>query len=286
MVNLLKVIFIGYARLNFKGIGQGDDRVLVENGITAEKLDFIMANAKAAPRYHKQQFRIVYDSLTTISGKTRWLDKLGGYVSQVDDMLAAIPDLKIIELVRDPRDILVSKRKRAADGEGFDPFWDTMAWRSSIQAGEAAQRKYPQQIIRVRYEDLVASPETAVPALCRFLGLEYNPEMLRVGWINTTQAIEGNNSGISTAAVGKWRHKLSPEAVSMCQLVAKTQIDQLGYGRMPLKIKTQLKLPLMMIKSGMEFFSRLYTRWRMGGTSYVFGVLSSYRSRMTAFSRR
>ena len=136
---LLHVNLKGYATVNFIEGYDPNTADLSSVGISTQEFSTLVDNTRNIADYNAL-FVAVYNFLMVINGKKRWLDKLPGYVSQVPEMAMAVPTALFIELVRDPRDILASKKSRLARGGGYDPIWDTLAWRASIRAGDAANR--------------------------------------------------------------------------------------------------------------------------------------------------
>jgi hypothetical protein len=182
------------------------------------------------------------------------------------------PDARVIDLVRDPRDVLTSKWRRArehGDYEGnYDPVWDTLAWRSAVRAGDDARISYPENILRVRYEDLVVDPRKEAQRICKFLALEYNDSMLSVEWINTsTSDLKG--AGIGTSAIGKWRNTLPLADVFLCQRIAKLEMADNHYESEFIPSKEYAKLPLLLARSLCEFTVRLYKKWTIGGKRWT-----------------
>jgi tetratricopeptide (TPR) repeat protein len=67
----------------------------------------------------------------------------------------------------------------------------------------------PLQIMEVDYENLVAEPETTTRELCRFLGLEWHPEMLRFdrsSRIVTTASMQQVRQKLYSSALDHWQH--------------------------------------------------------------------------------
>ncbi len=282
---LLKVICTGFAQVNFTNDVGYKPVNLADFGISqadVQELFRIVQNS----RNYTRLYSITFDFLAKKQNKKRWLDKLPGYVSQLDRMTAVVPDAQVIELVRDPRDILASKKRRAAKGGSYDPIWDSLAWKTSVRAGAAAARTSPSHMIRIRYEDLVGAPELTVQTICQFLNLQYDPQMLSVGWINsTTMAEQEPGSQIGTDAVGKWRRILPPSHAAACQQLTHGELAVNQYEIDPIPLLTYLALPVLLIRSGAEFFTRFYHKWRRGGMDLVRSVFANYRIRLMKLIR-
>jgi hypothetical protein len=230
------------------------------------------------------------------------LEKTPTHMFHVDEIKQAVPGALFVELVRDPRDILASKAKRQSEdwigrfvpekrdlkrfSSGFDPLWDTLGWMSAIRAGDEARKKHPSDICRVRYEDFVTNPEGELERICQFLGLEFSPSMLNVPWTNAAVGDVQDRQGIRTAPVGRFQGVLAPEAVALCQAMVKREMDTLGYAPAPVTFAAYLRMPILAVRSGFEFWVRLYRRWRLGGAAYLVNVLGKYWRRLVGLTTR
>lgn len=261
---------------------------LEEFGLTPDNIEQIFEDAKHV-RNHLKLIGLVFDHITRITGKERWMEKTPSHLLHIDKILHAIPEAQIIELVRDPRDVLASKNSRQSKEwiekrikmfparekylpyqVGYDSFWDSLTWKSAIQMGNQAKSKYPQNILRVRYEDLVTHPEKEVSRICDFLNLSYYPELLDVAWQNnTTKIAKENVQGIGTTSIGKGVRMLPLADIAICQRLTKSEMNTLNYEPAPITFNARLKIPFSLLKSGYELFARLYRRWRLGGFVYV-----------------
>lgn len=119
--------------------------------------------------------------------KRRWCDKSLSTVEHVDLVVKVFPDAKIISLVRRCRDVVVSALEACPwglAGFGFEPFVrDTptnhvhalvRCWIDRVQKQIEAEKLYPDMIYRVAYEDLVTNPVLVLPAICNFIGIDYD----------------------------------------------------------------------------------------------------------------
>ena len=278
LLYLASVICFGYASVNFRGVS--DEPLLFGTGyeFDSSELDTLFANAKESRDYN-DLYAITFDYLALKTGKKRWLDKLPGYFAQFDQIVDALPGARVIELVRDPRDILASKTKRLKKGGHYDPVWDTLGWKSDVNSGRLASAKHSGMVLRIRYEDLVSEPRETMGHICEFLDLVFDEEMLDVGWINST-SVEIQTKGIGVGAVGKWRGHLSLRDVAICQRIAAQEMIENRYEFARVPSSVYVSFPLVFANSGLEFARRLRQKWNVGGTSYLVGVLSNYRTRL------
>lgn len=168
------------------------------------------------------------------NGKQIPCEKTPQNVFYIGEILREFPECRIINMVRDPRDVLLSQKKKwKMRGMGalyntrfetfrlwanYHPLVISRLWNSSIQA----YLKYADdaRISSVRFEDLVASPEKTVGGICDFLGLEYDPGMLDIPFSASSFAADDIGSrGIrkDTAERSLRSGGLSPAETVICQ---------------------------------------------------------------------
>jgi hypothetical protein len=106
-------------------------------------------------------------------------------------------DFNLIHLVRDPRAVcwssIQSKRKRAAlSNRTLRCIWSALGWWLANLSCEYFRRLYPDQYVRVRYEDLARSPsEVLQTLLTRVLpGVAWNPK--NIGRSDNRHQLHGN----------------------------------------------------------------------------------------------
>jgi hypothetical protein len=254
-------------------------------------------------RTYGAAFRIVFDFLTQRAGKTRWLEKTPQHVFLIDDILRSVPDALFVEIVRDPRDILASKKKRKQtirtanhiSGEQkriqtlervYDPFWEALEWRMALRAGQRARLNHPDRVCSIRYEDLVAETDATIGGVCDFLGLEFTPNMLDVRWWNTADGDKSARKGIVSDAVGRWSQTLSPAEVGLCQWIGGAALDREGYRRAPISLAGWLLMPWLLLRAGFGLVDRLIRRWRLGGFSFLANTLENYSGELRKLARR
>lgn len=295
------IFVVGIVKNGYKFRSGGRDR-FKSTDISNEDLDALLTRARRN-REHGAVFRAVFDHLAQMAGKTQWLEKTPTHVFHVDRIVRSIPNARFVEIVRDPRDILASKKTRRLtvwktdrykpeqklikhQEKAYDPFWDSLAWKSAIRAGWSAREKYPDRVLSIRYEDLVSDVEAKVLEICDFLKLEFQSEMLNVSPGIPAEWGRRRNSGVHADSIGRWQRVLKPAEVALCQWLVKGEMHRLGYSRAPSAFVDQAKIPFLILKSIFEFFQRLFRRWRLGGFSYFVNVLINYCKRFRTLVHR
>ena len=111
---------------------------------------------------------------------------------------AGLEEARFVHLIRDGRDVALSRRSR---GMGADkPIADVAElWRRRIENARRQAKRLRGRYLELRYEDLVADPETALRRVCELVDLGYDPAMLtyheaggeRIGELGDLAAREG-----------------------------------------------------------------------------------------------
>ncbi len=153
------------------------------------------------------------------------------------------PDVKVIFYVRDPRGILLSRwnvalGKNALDRITMKKVHDTADFLcarmvSDLLEYQRLKSKFPDNVIRIQYEDLAERSEDTVADVYRFLGKPLPQEVLT--WIRQATHAQRNDGQVgshrlnSTATAERWSREIPRnflQAVnSHCQRVYKS----LGY---------------------------------------------------------
>lgn len=181
----------------------------------------------------------VYAALQDLSrtqvGKARWGCKSTFMIHHVDTVLAHFPDARFVHLVRDPRDVAVSSRKSVFSP--FHPYYTAQLWRSQQDLGLTWETRLPATAWRrVRYEDLLASPEETVRDLCAFLDEPFESQMLRFFETDDartsarlSESWKNTGSPILTGNTEKFLKDLSAAELSIVEQICAPTMVRLGY---------------------------------------------------------
>jgi len=143
------------------------------------------------------------------------------------------PDAKVINMIRDPRDVLLSQKnkwKRRFLGAktipikeafrswiNYHPITIAMLWNASIRA--FSRFEHDSRMTSVRFEDILGRPEVEINRVCEFLGVKYQLAMLDVPQIGSSLGNDHpEKKGINATATGGWRKGgLSSTEIALCQ---------------------------------------------------------------------
>ncbi|WP_309395854.1 sulfotransferase family protein [Cerasicoccus maritimus] len=131
-----------------------------------------------------------------------------------DKLFEHFPEAKLLHIVRDPRAVFASRRRRFIKGGGkySKAFrllneWNRSAWQVTRYQDQ------PERFLSIRYEDLVSDASAVMRRVADFLGIAYTDTLERPS--RNGDSWEGNSSydsrfgGISSDQLDRWRGELS-----------------------------------------------------------------------------
>lgn len=146
-------------------------------------------------------------------------------------------DVKVIFVVRDPRDMITSLNFRVRDnltGKNRPILYSLRAWRKGIAFAYAAAIR--NQGCMVRYEDLVTDQKATMSKITNYLGIdEFNRDAFNSGLVDQSGASwKGNSSftdqnGISDKSLSTYKKYLPQGVVSFVETVCGPEMKILGY---------------------------------------------------------
>ena len=182
-------------------------------------------------------------------GKPRWGDKTPYYITHIDEIWGLFPRTKIIHLVRDGRDVIVSQRNIEWMSNNLPRLAHDWWWKTTLchKVGSVRGAKF---FLEVKYEDLVIETESTLRKICQFLGESFAPEIL-----NFTDTVARNvpkksqewhqNSmrAPDPSKLAVWKNKLSTADRIIFEQNAGSALDLFGYERENLRrtLGSQLK---------------------------------------------
>jgi Flp pilus assembly protein TadD len=116
-------------------------------------------------------------------GADRIVNKALGNFRILGHLARAFPATKIVHVVRDPRDVAVSCTLGAFGASRYPwtsrPEWVAVAWHETERLMAHWSRVLRVPIHEVAYEELVTAGEPRIRTMLEFLGLEWNPNVMR-----------------------------------------------------------------------------------------------------------
>jgi omega-hydroxy-beta-dihydromenaquinone-9 sulfotransferase len=161
------------------------------------------------------------------------------------EILDHVAGAKIVAMVRDPRDVLLSqknkwKRRKNTDDDypwiesfrarvNYHPILICKIWKNVID--EITALKDDTRVKIVRYEDLVNNPENVMQDVCRHLEIEYVDGMTLVPKVGSSNKQDSNEfRGVDSSRSGKWNEGgLNAAEVVICQEMLGDKMGVYGY---------------------------------------------------------
>ncbi|HEY3278330.1 MAG TPA: sulfotransferase [Syntrophorhabdaceae bacterium] len=144
-----------------------EDRSLLRNpesfSLTRSRIWEMLVTSEDGPAF-VQKLKVHIFSLT---GKKIWGEKTPENIYAIDRFLRAFVDSKVIHIVRDPRDTILSLMRRGLTVERAAEVWLTSV------AAIWKHRQDP-RVQEIRYEDLVLETESTLRQVCGHLGVEFD----------------------------------------------------------------------------------------------------------------
>lgn len=175
------------------------------------------------------------------------VEQTPAYALYISELLALYPQARFVHMIRDPRSVLSSQRKKwrrriyDKEGSGFTRFETVRAWANyhpwttsklwkAAVASVAAVQDNP-RVMTVQFEDLADNSEAVIARVCAFLDIPFDPDMLLVPQIGSSYSA-GNKQALGidpNIAGSSWVGKLPKTDVTICDALCGDLMAQFGY---------------------------------------------------------
>jgi hypothetical protein len=188
--------------------------------------DRIRSEFRQGPRTYGRLFSLFLIHHAEREGKPRWGAQTGLIERYADRLFEAYPGVKVIHMIRDPRDRYEASRALWPDGKGRAG-GATARWRYSVRLAERNLGRYPDDYRVVRFEDMVTRPDEVLRDVCAFLGEPFLPQMLAMPGAPKHRDMLAAGSGrapvdgpLSSDFIGGFRGRVPRREIAFIQLHA------------------------------------------------------------------
>ena len=192
---------------------QGDPRKFQED---AQKLCTDFVEYPISPTELFSRF-LQYEA--NLNDKSIPCDQTPRNVFYIDEILKVHPHAKIINMVRDPRDVLLSQKRKwkrrflggsdlplkesFRDWVNYHPITISRIWHTAVKTADQFTKH--DRVRTVYFEQLLDSPEKTVTELCEFIEIEYTQSMLQVPQVGSSvDTDKPTKTGINPNRTGNW----------------------------------------------------------------------------------
>lgn len=176
-----------------------------------------------------------------------WGDKNNFYIDYLEKLFEIWPNAKFLHIVRDGRDVACSYREvmRSEVRSRYAPRLETHLeniaheWTGNLEkVGRFAASIADDQSLTVKYEDLVVRPTDVCKIICKWLQMEYDPEMknfyrenkrLRLEPAETMAWKQKTDHPIDASGVGRYMNELNSDECKDFEKIAGDALAQYGY---------------------------------------------------------
>jgi hypothetical protein len=177
-----------------------------------------------------------------LNGKSTWGFKILGDIAYADKYAKVWPSARFILQIRDPRDTAVSilrlNEYRAV--RRHRNFFDDVrgaasAWKHTITTARGQLHTCDNQLLEIRYEDLVRDPAPQLRRLSEFVncdlshGLEYfGAEFVR-RHVRRHRHLANLQKPLDSSSIGQWQAALTPEEAAAIEETAGGLMSEFDY---------------------------------------------------------
>ncbi len=147
-------------------------------------------------------------------GKNIWLDHTPFNILHASLLHEMFPDMKLIHIYRDPRDVVSSYKTKSWGGNSA---LDNALWiKGILEKWEDEKRKIPKETYcEVRMEDMIKNPEKELKKLVDFIGISFDKKMMEID--------------LSKGHTGRWKGDLSKKEMEITEKTLGDILKRYGY---------------------------------------------------------
>lgn len=235
-------------------------------------------------------YRLFCDHETKNNRKSISCKQTPQNVFALHHLLKAFPDCRVIIMVRDPREVLLSQKnkwKRRQLSGGAIPFWESVRarlnyhpvtisklWKAAVSEG-LHYADHP-AVMTVRYEELIEDPESVVKKICLHTGVAYHPSMTDIPVVGSSNFNDTAKRGVDRTKKGQWnRGGLNASEIEICETINGRIMEKYHYQKsgvkgnflqstcyrfsMPFRLALALLFNLKRLKNAPKYLKRFFS---------------------------
>ena len=162
--------------------------------------------------------------------KKRWVEKTPHNIKFVPTLESWFPETaKYIYIVRDPRDVFASSRKRPE--YSLQKF--CIDWAINLMFAGVCKKRLGERFLIIRYEDIITNLKGIVKTLAAFLEIELcatleTPTKHGILWTGNSRFIH-DRKGIDNQSISKYAQRVKPFEIEKIERELHNKMRQYGY---------------------------------------------------------
>lgn len=170
---------------------------------------------------------------------TRWLEKTPHHVLKLPLIWHFFPEARVINIVRDPRDVVSSPKRfrRHTVGASRILAVQELARRWNKYVCAADRKKQDPRLLIIRYRDFIAEPVKTLTKMANHVGIEPDPAALTQfdrSFEMATLAHKHQHKALSKTSVlvdrrGIWKKRLTEREARIVEMMCADLMERYGY---------------------------------------------------------
>jgi hypothetical protein len=172
--------------------------------------------------------------LTDLAGKTFWAQKGTSYIFHARQILAALPESRLVYIVRNPYDVCASKKRRVPEKERIVGW--AISWNRGLKIAQRLAREMPDRVKLILYERFVREPEMTGRELSEFIGVPFDAAILDIPHINTAEkehAVVEGTRGLDKSRAYYYVNRLTPAEIKALDMMTSRRLIREFYPDLP-----------------------------------------------------
>jgi omega-hydroxy-beta-dihydromenaquinone-9 sulfotransferase len=175
-----------------------------------------------------------------LNGKSIVCEKTPQNVFYLNEIFELYPNACVINMVRDPRAILLSqknkwnRRKLGASYMtrkealrlriNYHPVTLSKLWNAAIHAAKKSEQD--KRMISVRFEDLLEQPESTIRKICQHIGVDFDSNMLNITQESSSIEQDSKEIGFKKERASNWKKGgLNTTEKWICQFMCRKNLE-------------------------------------------------------------
>jgi hypothetical protein len=236
------------------------------NGFHAKRnLDnYAAAAEKMASKFYKEgvdswdAYHYFVHQLSIQKNKQIPCEDMPGNIFKLSQLFKKFPACKVIHIVRDPRDVVLSQKnrhqRRKMGGHyvtrkeslrfwaNYHPYFISRLWKNAVSSAIVFEN-HP-NVLTIKFEDLLLNTTDVLQTICSHCGINYENSMQLVPQVgSSSQKDNPDKLGVDEDRVGAWqRGGLNKGEIEICERITKAELEHFNYILSNTKVNIFVKL--------------------------------------------
>jgi hypothetical protein len=165
-------------------------------------------------------------------------------VFYIQEIFEIFPNAKIINMVRDPRAIMLSQKNKWNRRKlgawyitrkesirlriNYHPITLSKLWNAAIQA--SSKHKEDKRVHTVVFEQLIENPEAEIKKICQHIDINFNPNMLEITQESSSIEPDSKDKGFKKERAANWKKGgLNNTEIWFCEKISNKNMHQFNF---------------------------------------------------------